>query len=66
MILFTSAGYLGIGQHLRGKALQVGQRGKLQTPLTEGRNELGGHLPGRNPPRLEGGLAHALLDAANK
>ena len=50
------AGYLGIGQHLGGEALQVGQRGKLLMLMTEGRNELGGHLPGRNPPRLEGGL----------
>ena len=34
--------------------------------VLQGRNELGGHLPGCNPPRLKGGFAHALLDATNK
>ena len=60
------AGYLRIGQHRGGEALQVGQRGKLLMPPMEGRDELGGHLLGRNPPRLEGGIARALLDAADK
>ena len=59
------AGHLGVGHYLGGETLQVGQGRRWLVASSKGRDELGGHLPGSNPPFLEGGSAHAIPKAAN-